>query len=177
MTTIAERTETGAQSPRHPWLKSVRATGSWVHPKRTHVAIREFDFEIDQPLVKGGQNSAPTPMEFIAGAVNGCLTVTVESVAAELGIPVDHIETLSRAHLDVRGFTGTADVSPHYTDYALVVQIITTTSGAKLNELRRLVERRCPATNLLRDAGVPLDLQWQFSATTFPPLSDDRNRS
>lgn len=167
-----------ATSPtRDPWLKSVRATGSWLRPQRTRVAIRGFEFVSDQPVVKGGQNQAPTPMEFIAGAVNACITVTIEAVAAESGIPIEQIETLTRAHIDVRGFNGTADVSPHFADYTLVVQIVTPAAVHALAELRQLTEKRCPALTLLRDAGVAVDLQWQFSPEPFAPLSDDRNRS
>ncbi|WP_010205534.1 OsmC family protein [Salinibacterium sp. PAMC 21357] len=166
------------RTPAHdPWVKSVRATGSWLRHLRTRVRIREFEFVTDQPLAKGGENTAPTPMEFVAGAVNACITVTIESVAKELDIALEDVETLSRAHMDVRGFAGTADVSPHFSDYALLVQIVTTASEPELAELRRLVDKRCPATNLLRDANVALDLQWQFSPQTFAPHSDDRYRS
>ncbi|WP_281245346.1 OsmC family protein [Paramicrobacterium humi] len=52
----------------------------------------------------GGTNSAPTPMEFVAGAVNACIAVVIETVASELGISVHAIETGSKAHMDVRGF-------------------------------------------------------------------------
>ena len=178
--TVRERVESiaaAAKPARDPWIKSVRAAGSWLSPKRTRVAIRGFEFVIDQPAVKGGKNQAPTPMEFVAGAVNGCITVTIESVAAELGIQIEHIETLTRAHMDVRGFNGTADVSPHFKDYSLLVQIVTPVAEGELGDLRRLVEQRCPATNLLKDAQVPFDLQWQFSPESFASLSDDRYRS
>ncbi len=173
----AEVDETQSARPRDPWVKSVRAAGSRVGPKQTRVGIREFEFVTDQPIVKGGQNTAPTPMEYLAGAVNACITVTIESVATELNLTLSHIDTLTRAHMDVRGFAGTADVSPHFSDYALLVQVVSTASELELSELRRLVEQRCPATNLLRDAQVPFDLQWQFSADAFPPHSDDRYSS
>ncbi|MEV8254430.1 OsmC family protein [Rhodoglobus sp. NPDC076762] len=175
--TETEAAATPRTPARDPWVKSVRATGSWLRQLRTRVGIREFGFVTDQPLAKGGENSAPTPMEFVAGAVNACITVTIESVAKELDIDLKDIETLSRAHMDVRGFAGTADVSPHFSDYALLVQVVTNASESKLAELRLLVEKRCPATNLLRDANVALDLQWQFSPESFAPHSDDRYRS
>jgi uncharacterized OsmC-like protein len=166
-----------AKPARDPWIKSVRASGSWLRSMRTRVSIREFDFVIDEPVAKGGENQAPTPMEFVAGAVNGCITVTIEAIATELGIQLDQVETLTRAHMDVRGFNGTADVSPHFKDYSLLVQVVTPDSELKLDELRRLVEKRCPAVNLLRDAHIQLDLQWQFSPEPFAPTSDDRYRS
>lgn len=122
--TNAELAAMETKPARDPWIKSVRASGSWLRPMRTRISIREFNFVIDQPVIKGGENDAPTPMEFLAGAVNGCITVTIEAVATELGIRLDQIETLTRSHIDVRGFTGTADVSPHFSDYSLLVQIV-----------------------------------------------------
>lgn len=178
--TVLDNTEPAAvatKPARDPWIKSVRASGSWLRSMRTRVSIREFDFVTDEPVAKGGENQAPTPMEFVAGAVNGCITVTIESIAAELGIRLDAVDTLTRAHMDVRGFNGTAEVSPHFKDYALLVQIVTPAAEPELAELRRLVEKRCPAVNLLRDAGIALDLQWQFSPKPFAPNSDDRNHS
>jgi uncharacterized OsmC-like protein len=177
--TVLENVDTASagKPARDPWIKSVRASGSWLRSMRTRVSIREFDFVTDEPVAKGGENQAPTPMEFVAGAVNGCITVTIESIAAELDIRLERVETLSRAHMDVRGFNGTAEVSPHFKDYALLVQIVTVAAEPELAELRRLVEKRCPAVNLLQDAGIALDLQWQFSPTPFPPHSDDRKRS
>lgn len=173
----AEPAAAKAQPARDPSIRSVRASGSWLRSMRTRVAIREFDFVTDEPVAKGGENQAPTPMEFVAGAVNGCITVTIEAISAELGIRLDQLETLTRAHIDVRGFNGTADVSPHFKDYSLVVQIVTPAAEHELDELCRLVEKRCPAVNLLRDAGIALDLQWRFSPEPLASPSDDRNRA
>lgn len=130
----------------------------------TEVSIRDFSFTTDEPEPVGGTNSAPTPMEFVAGALNGCITVVVETVAAELGIRLEKLETASHAHMDVRGFRGTADVSPHFTDYALVIEITAQLSEAQRATLVQQSEKRCPAINLVRDAGVPLSIDWQFSA-------------
>ncbi|WP_091181808.1 OsmC family protein [Paramicrobacterium humi] len=132
----------------------------------TDVSIRDFSFHIDEPEPVGGTNSAPTPMEFIAGALNGCITVVVETVAAELDIHLDGIETASHAHMDVRGFRGTADVSPHYTDYALSIEIRTDATAEQRGELVRQSEKRCPAINLVRDAGVPLTIDWRYEPST-----------
>lgn len=129
----------------------------------TEVRIRNFAFRSDEPVAVGGTDSAPTPMEFVAGAVNSCITVVVETVAAELGVAIRQVETQSTAHMDVRGFRGTADVSPHFVDYVLRVQVVTSAAPPQLAELTAQVERRCPALNLIRDAGIPVNLQWEFS--------------
>lgn len=132
----------------------------------TEVSIRDFTFRSDEPSAVGGTNSAPTPMEIVAGAVNACITVVIETVANELGVKLAAIETETTAHMDTRGFQGTADVSPHFRDYLLRVSIDTTESAEQLGVLSAQVERRCPALNLVRDAGVPLELVWEFRGAT-----------
>jgi uncharacterized OsmC-like protein len=128
----------------------------------TTVNIREFSFVSDEPESVGGTNSAPTPMEIVAGAVNACTTVTIEQVASELGIVLRSVETETNAHMDVRGFRGTADVPAHFLDYALRIRISTDASDDDRLELQREVEKRSPAISLINAASVPLEMHWEF---------------
>ncbi|QPZ38044.1 OsmC family protein [Paramicrobacterium chengjingii] len=153
-----------------PQFKSVRARGTWQTRMTTDVSIRDFEFRTDEPEPAGGTNSAPTPMEFIAGALNGCITVVIESVAAELNLSLRALDTASHAHMDVRGFHGTADVSPHFHDYALTIQIDVDADDSQRAELVRLSEKRCPAINLVRDAGVDFTIDWQFVQAAQVPV-------
>lgn len=145
-----------------PQLKSVRAHGRWQGRMRTESQVRSFTVASDEPEAVGGTDTAPTPMEPIAGAVNGCLTVVIETVAAELGLTLTALETSSHAHMDVRGFQGTAEVSPHFQDYLLTLTLDIDGDEVTRGALRRLSEMRCPAVNLVRDAGVDLVIDWRF---------------
>lgn len=147
-----------------PAIKSVRARGVWKGSMATDLTVRGFELRTDEPLPVGGTDSAPTPMELVAAALNGCITVVIETVAVELGVVLESIETSSTAHMDVRGFRGTADVSPHFMDYTLGVQLVATASQEEQQRLQASVERRCPALNLVRDAGVALSIDWNWSA-------------
>lgn len=151
-----------ATAERDPTRKSVRAAGTWRGSMTTEIAVRDFTFRSDEPEAIGGTDSAPTPMELVAGAVNGCITVVIETIALEQGIRLQQIETASKAHMDVRGFRGTADVSPHFQDYDLHVRVSSSATEAQRGELARLAEKRCPAINLVRDAGVKLEVRWEF---------------
>lgn len=153
---------TVAGPARDPWIKSVRSSGTWLGSMSTAVRIRDFAFTIDEPVTVGGTNSAPTPMEFVAAAVGGCATVVIEQVASELGIRFDAIETETTAHQDVRGFRGTANVSPHFLDFTLHLRVVTAASEGLRAALREQVEARSPAIALIRDAGVTLEILWTF---------------
>jgi uncharacterized OsmC-like protein len=160
----------GGQSPVQaedvPVIKSVRARGTWKGSMTTDLSVRGFELRTDEPLPVGGTDSAPSPMELVAAALNGCITVVIETVAAELGVALESVETSSVAHMDVRGFRGTADVSPHFVDYALRLQIVASASHQERQRLQASVEHRCPALNLVRDAGVALEIDWDWSGPT-----------
>lgn len=144
--------------------KRLRAKGTWEGSMRTRVQIRDFGFTIDEPVTVGGTNSAPTPMEFVAGALNGCVSVVVEQVAKELSFGFTALETYSIATQDTRGFAGTADVSPFFHSYRLEIHVETTITDPELQQnLTAQVERRCPAINLVKAAGVALDINWLFA--------------
>jgi uncharacterized OsmC-like protein len=132
----------------------------------TALKVRGFELRTDEPAAVGGRDSAPTPMELVAADLNGCITVVIETAAAELGVGLESVDTSSVAHMDVRGFRGTADVSPHFVDYGLTVRIVSTASRAEREDLQASVERRCPALNLVRDAGVALEIDWDWSSPT-----------
>ena len=132
---------------------------------RTGVRIRDFTYAVDEPTATGGTNTAPTPMEYLAGAVNSCITVVIETIANELDIGLQHVHTETVAHMDPRGFNGVADISPHFHDYTLHVWVACDASDDQRRVLAEQTERRCPAFNLLCDTGLPVELQWQFSAT------------
>lgn len=144
--------------------KRLRAKGSWQGNMRTAVTIRNFAFTIDEPAAVGGTDSAPTPMEFVAGALNGCVSVVVEQVAKELNFPFTGLETYSIATQDTRGFAGTADVSPFFHSYRVEIHVETDVVEVELQQdLATQVHRRCPAINLVKAAGVELDVAWVFA--------------
>ena len=129
---------------------------------RTRHRVRDFEFHTAEPEPVGGDDSAPTPMEYVVGALAGCLAVVVETVAAEQRIEVRELDIQTQATMDTRGFRGTADVSPHFQQVTLHARIELEDTGA-LPALCREVERRCPVFNLIKDAGVPVTVDWTAS--------------
>ncbi|WP_168199829.1 OsmC family protein [Citricoccus sp. SGAir0253] len=147
--------------------KTLRAAGTWTGRQQTRVAIRGFAFTVDEPEAIGGRDEAPTPMEYLAGAVDACITVTIDQAAARRGLGLTGISTYSLARQDRRGLAGTADVQPYFHAYRLQVCVGTPeTDPAVLRDFAAAVEHSCPAVNLLRDANVDLTVAWSFAART-----------
>ncbi|WP_394214276.1 OsmC family protein [Brachybacterium vulturis] len=141
-------------------LKRIRSHGERTGVERTDVTIRRHSFTLDEPVAAGGTDTAPTPLEYVVGALNGCVTVLVDLVAADLGITVEHVVSKAVAEQDRDGIAGVPGVRTHFSSVRLDVQVTSSAEAGALEELAAEVERRCPMVNLLRDAQVEVDVLW-----------------
>ncbi len=127
-------------------LFQVSATGSWASGLKTNINVRNFPtFHMDEPAELGGADAGPNPMEYVLAALNGCKSVMISLIAKELNFEFDGIEFSSTGIIDIRGLMGEEGVSPHFRTIRLVIKIKTHESEDRIQELRRQVERRCPA--------------------------------
>ncbi len=144
-----------------PRLADFTATGRSTGALSTAVQARQFAFVVAEPESLGGTDEAANPIEYLLGALNGCVTVVVETVAAELALPVESVHTHASGTIDLRGFAGTADVSPHFQQLTLTVTLRSDVPEDRLGELKAQVLRRCPLYNLVKDAGVDIREVWE----------------
>jgi uncharacterized OsmC-like protein len=147
-----------------PQIKTVRAEGEWKGGYRTDLGVRDFRFVIAEPEKIGGKNEGPTPMEYVLGALNGCLNVVIELVAKERGIALRKLHISSSGRVDQRGLFGTADVSPQFQSVEVDVTGTAIASASQLADLQQTVLRRCPVYNLIRDSKARIDVNWNLKA-------------
>lgn len=151
--------------PQASHAKTLRASGVGTGSQQTQVRVRDFAFVSDEPVKIGGRDQGPTPMEYLAGAVNACITVVIDQSAQRRGLPVDAVQTYTLAKQDTRGLAGTADVQPYMYAYRLQIVVATTERrSAELISFAASAERTCPAINLLRDANTGIQVVWSFVA-------------
>src|SRR5258705_954250 len=62
-----------------------------------------YKFVISEPVHVGGQNCAPTPLEFLLSGAVGCYAAVFAFYAAKLGVAYDSFEAVARTNFDVRG--------------------------------------------------------------------------
>jgi uncharacterized OsmC-like protein len=155
MTTTHRRAKIDA-----PQIKTVKAEGQWKGQFRTDLNVRDFRFVAAEPEKIGGNNEGPTPMEYVLGALNGCLGVVIELVAKEQGIPLHDLKISSTGLVDQRGLFGTADVSPQFHSVDVAVRLATSAPAAKLATLQQQALKRCPVYNLIRDSKARIDITW-----------------
>jgi uncharacterized OsmC-like protein len=144
-----------------PQVKVVRAGAQWQGRRYdNHIAVRDFAFQIAEPAKLGGSDAAPTPMEYVAGALSGCLSIVIEMVAAERGVALSGIAVESEGRVDQRGLFGTAPVSPHFESIDVAVRLATAEPAERLEPLKADVLKRCPVYNLLKDSGARVKIDW-----------------
>lgn len=143
-------------------LFRVSAAGTWALGLKTDINVRNFStFQMDEPVELGGTDTGPNPMEYVLAALNGCKSVMISLIAKELDFKFDGIEFDAKGIIDLRGLMGVEGVSPHFRTIRLVIKIKTEESEDRIQELRRQVEKRCPAYNLLADAGIEMKVNWE----------------
>lgn len=63
----------------------------------TKVKVKSFEYEIDEPEFFGGRSLAPSPVDYLLGAVAGCIVAAGTQLAKDMGI------SLRRLQADVEG--------------------------------------------------------------------------
>ena len=73
---------------------------------------RNFTFDIDEPVQLLGENTNPTPQEYLLGGMGACMIVGYTVGAAMKGIKLEKLEIDIQSGLDLRGFLEVNPSSP-----------------------------------------------------------------
>lgn len=141
-------------------LRKVEAACERDGAFRNQNSVKEFTFPIDQSIKAGGTNEAPTPMDYVLASFNGCVLIIIERVAQEIGFSFRNLKAHSVGIVDRRGALGADGVSPHFQQVKNTIWFGTDESDGRIEQLKEIVEKRCPVYNLFKDAGVEIELNW-----------------
>jgi len=73
---------------------------------KTVVNARNFQMTIDEPQNLGGTNEGANPVEYVLGALSGCLTVVGHLVAKEMGFTLRSMDMEMNGNLNPARFMG-----------------------------------------------------------------------
>ncbi len=128
---------------------------------RTQVGVRDTPGLVtDEPESRGGTNQGATPVETVMGGLCGCDAVITYNVAKLLDFEYGDIEYVCDAEIDPRGVHGVEGYRPYFEKVTLKKTIRTNEPADRIEKLKRNDEQRCPVSNLIRDAGVDLHIEW-----------------
>ena len=112
---------------------------------RARLSAGPFNWDADLPAALGGENLAPSPTAYLLGALAGCGVVFVrDTLAPQLGIQIDDVSAVARSRTDARGLLGMSGALPDLGDIELEIRISSPEPQARIDELRRAWEERCP---------------------------------
>lgn len=117
-------------------------------------------FTFDEPSAHGGSDQGPTPLQAVLGALCACEGVTFRRTAEEMGFSYDSIDFDAAFTIDIRGRQGMRGVAPHFQSVKVEARITTSESDERLRAVVEETEARCPVYNLIKDAGVRLEMVW-----------------
>lgn len=129
---------------------------------KSEMSVRHFhSFHMDEPEELGGTDSAPNPMEYVLSSLAGCESVMIKMIAKELEIELLSLEIETTGEIDIRGLQGVEGINPHFQSVQQKLTFGISSGKDKIGQLLDEVKRRCPAYNLIKDAGVPIDMGHQ----------------
>jgi len=108
-------------------------------------------FIISEPVHVGGQNVAPTPLEFLLSGSVGCFAAVFAFYAAKMGVSYETFEATARATFDVRGHM-IPDAPPSgFQSVTIDIRVVSDAAPDQLEEIERLALQGCPGIATLRN--------------------------
>ena len=115
---------------------------------------------LDEPVKHGGGGQGPSPLQGVLGSLCGCEAVTFSRTAKEKNFNYNRLEFEAEFTIDIRGRMGVRSVVPHFKTVRVQVYVKTNEDEARLLEVVKETEARCPVFNLIKDAGVEIECVW-----------------
>jgi uncharacterized OsmC-like protein len=107
-------------------------------------------FIISEPRHVGGQNVAPTPLEFLLAGAVGCYAAVFAFYAAKLGVTYDSFEAVARTDFDVRGHMMPDAPPSGFQKVTIAISVVSDAPRDKLEEVERLALEGCPGISTLQ---------------------------
>jgi len=127
----------------------------------TKVNFGEYgDFTFDEPSAHGGSDLGPSPLQGVLGALCGCEAVTFGRTARDMDFSYAGIQFDAAFTIDIRGRQGMRGVVPHFQSVKVEARVTTEETDDRLADVVEETEARCPVYNLIKDAGVRVDMVW-----------------
>lgn len=135
-----------------------RVTAKSENKTKTIIKARKFIMTIDEPENLGGTNDGANPVEYLLGALSGCLNVVAHIVAKELGFELRGLEIILEGILNPAKFAGKSDEErTGYKEIKVIIKPDTDADESTLQKWINIVEDRCPVSDNIANA-TPLKI-------------------
>lgn len=143
-----------------------RVTVEWVGPGAAPFEVRKrhFAFMVDEPVERGGTDTAPNPLAYFLAGAASCLANHYASVAIAERLTLRSLSIAALGHFD-RVLVGGA-----FRDINYDVRIETDEAIDRVRELAERADAMCFASNTLANAGVILTTRITVNGTSVATL-------
>ena len=127
----------------------------------TRVTARQHEFTIDEPALFGGEDTAPSPVEYLLGAVAGCITAIGCQMAKEAGFQVYGLRASVDGEIDSARFLGLpGGTRSGFQEIRIGLEIDCSATEEQLRGWQEQLALRCPVLDgLLHPAKVKIDCE------------------
>ena len=143
-----------------PTMKTIQAQAQMGEGFRVNVSARGHELVIDQPKMGGGEDTGPTPLEYVLFALGGCICSISRIVAKQRGITLRGVSVALSGELDVDGLLGNPGAERvGIQGFKAEVTLDADMTPAEKNAFLHEVDARCPISeNLLATTPVEVVL-------------------
>lgn len=132
-------------------LMTIAVEGDREADTRTSVDARGFDLTVDEPTDMGGTNEGPNPLEYLLAGQAGCLTVTGQQIAEEMGIEINDLELSLEGDFNQAAFMGNDDGRTGLQDIDVTMAVDTDADKDTIEKWGERVEARCPVSDTIKN--------------------------
>jgi uncharacterized OsmC-like protein len=112
---------------------------------KAELSAGAYTWHADLPPPLGGTGSAPSPTQYLLGALAGCAVAFIhDTLAPQLGISIEDLTVVARCRADARGLLGIEGAIPDLQEIEIEISIVTPDSDERLAALEELWRERCP---------------------------------
>jgi len=140
-------------------MATFEATGTSSSDTGLEVSARDFKWLVDEPPSLGGGDIGPNPVEYVLGALLGCLNVVVHLVAKEKGVVLTSFTAHAKGELDPSKFLGKEPAGrAGYSVIEVTIDVESEADQATLDEIIAIAETRCPVSDNLANV-TPVNIK------------------
>ncbi len=136
-------------------IMKIKVTGTGKSATQMEVRSGKFSMIIDEPEQMGGTGTGPSPVQLILFALAGCLNMTGNFVAREMGLSFRGLKVEISGELNPCKFMGISDderAGFRKIEVTIIPETDTDISPSLLENWLREVETRCPVTDNIKEA-------------------------
>lgn len=140
------------ENPDRPAVGAPQARVRVIRERVFEATAEGHTFQIDEPVERGGEGLAPSPMAYFTAGAAACLTSHIIQSASYLEVPFDNLEVDATVLWDNRRKFNIANMDQAALGIIFKIEMESNSPNKKLIEVLKHAEDGCYASDVVRNA-------------------------